>query len=98
VLVAYEGGQHLAGYGGAEQHEALTQLFIAANRHPRMQDIYLTYLRTWQSLGGGLFMAFTDIAQPSQYGSWGALESVTQDPTTAPKYQALRQFLTELGQ
>ncbi|MFN8372814.1 MAG: hypothetical protein U0694_08050 [Anaerolineae bacterium] len=95
-LVAYEGGQHLAGYGGAENNQALTDLFIAANRHPRMTEIYLTYLRAWQALGGGVFMAFTDAAQPSMFGSWGALEYIRQDPADAPKYQALMMFIDAL--
>ncbi len=92
-LVAYEGGQHLAGYFGTENNDALTALFIAANRHPRMGEIYSAYLNMWRDLGGGLFMAFTDIAQPSRFGSWGALESVTQDPAQAPKYLALMGFI-----
>jgi hypothetical protein len=88
-LVAYEGGQHLAGYGGAENDEALTALFIAANQHPRMGDVYKQYLEQWQAAGGGVFMAFTDIAPPSPFGTWGLLESVTQNPADAPKYQAV---------
>jgi hypothetical protein len=93
ALVAYEGGQHLAGYGGAEQDEALTALFIAANQHPRMGDVYQQYLDQWQAAGGGLFVAFNDIAPPSQFGTWGLLESITQNPATAPKYQAVLQAI-----
>lgn len=96
-LVAYEGGQHLAGYGGAENNEALNALFMAANRSLRMTEIYLQYLNAWQDLGGGLFMAFNDAAQPSAFGSWGALEYINQDPSQAPKYLALTQFIDELG-
>lgn len=92
-LVAYEGGQHLAGYGGAENNDALTALFNEANRHPRMGDIYQAYLEQWQTQGGGLFMAFTDIAPNSKFGNWGALEYLTQDPASAPKYQALLQAM-----
>jgi hypothetical protein len=95
-LVAYEGGQHLAGYSGPENNQALTDLFIAANQHPRMGEVYLTYLRAWQALGGGAFMAFNDAAQPSMFGSWGALEYINQDPAEAPKYQALMTFIDEL--
>src|SRR5262245_1321328 len=40
-LMAYESGQHLAGVGGAENNEKLTNLFHAANRHPRMKELYL---------------------------------------------------------
>lgn len=92
-LIAYEGGQHLAGYGGSENNDQLTALFIAANRHPRMGEIYEQYLHTWLDLGGGTFMIFTDVSQPSMFGSWGILEYLTQDPAEAPKYQALINFL-----
>jgi hypothetical protein len=40
-LVAYEGGQHLVGHGGAENNQPLTELFQAANRHPRMKQLSL---------------------------------------------------------
>ena len=40
-LIAYEGGQHLLGHGGAENNNQLEQLFHAANRHPRMKQLYL---------------------------------------------------------
>jgi len=94
ALIAYEGGQHLANSGD----EALSDRFIAANRDPRMGEIYLAHLQAWRELGGGVFMAFTDIAQPSRFGSWGVLESLTQDPSAAPKYQALLSFAQELGE
>lgn len=97
-LVAYEGGQHLAGHGGSENNEALTELFIAANRHPRMGDVYLAYLQAWHSLGLGSFMIFSDAAQPSMFGSWGVLETITQDASQAPKYQAILTFLDSIRQ
>lgn len=92
-LVAYEGGQHLAGYGGSQNNDALTSLFITANRNPRMKDIYTEYLANWVALGGGTFMAFADVGEYTRFGSWGLLETLTQDPTTAPKYQALVEFI-----
>ncbi len=92
-LVAYEGGQHLLGVGGAENNEALTQLFIEANRHPRMGELYTEYLTQWQELGGGMFMNFSSTGEYSKWGSWGVLEYQDQDITTAPKYQALVSFI-----
>lgn len=96
--VAYEGGQHLVGYGGAENNDTLTTLFMAANRDIRMGEIYLTYLRTWRDAGGGIFMLYNDIASPTKFGSWGLLEYVTQNPRTAYKYQAVMNFLDEIQQ
>ncbi len=95
-LIAYEGGQHLSGYFGTENNDALTELFIGANRDPRMTEIYLAYLNAWRELGGGVFMAFSDVGQPSRFGSWGVLETLTQDIATAPKYLALMAFIDSL--
>ncbi len=90
-LLAYEGGQHLVGRGGVENNEAITKLFIEANRDPKMGEIYREYLSQWQELGGGLFMNFSDIAQPRKWGSWGALEYVNQE--SSPKYDALSNLI-----
>ncbi|MGL4549652.1 MAG: hypothetical protein ACRC33_00580 [Gemmataceae bacterium] len=90
-LFAYEGGQHLAGYGGAENRDDLTKLFHAANRHPRMKGLYLKDYRQWGEAGGDLFMVFSSVGRPSKWGSWGQLESFAQK--TAPKYEALREHL-----
>jgi hypothetical protein len=92
-VIAYEGGQHLVGFQGAENNEALTRLFHAANRDPRMKDLYLEDLASWKAAGGKLFAVFSRVAQPSKWGSWGLLESEAQDPQTAPKYQAVMEFI-----
>lgn len=86
-LVAYEGGQHLSGVGAAANDAQLTNLFLAANRHPRMGQLYRDYLAMWRAEGGGLFCAYSLMYTPSKHGSWGALER--QDQTGAPKYDAL---------
>lgn len=86
-MLAYEGGQHLVGVQGAENNEALTALFIAANRDPRMGSLYSKHLDSWRTNGGHLFMAFNFTGTYSKSGSWGALEYVTQPST--PKWTAL---------
>ncbi len=90
-LLAYEGGQHLAGIQGLENNQAITDLFIAANRDPRMGVIYREYLEKWFDVGGDLFVNFSDVESPSKWGSWGTLESVHQD--SSPKYDAIIDFL-----
>jgi hypothetical protein len=93
-MVAYEGGQHLAGVGAAAQgNEQLTALFIAANRSPRMQAIYVEYLNLWRTNGGGIFFHLENVSAPTRAGSWGALEFQDQDTTTAPKYLGLMDFV-----
>ncbi|MGF1482415.1 MAG: cellulose-binding protein [Cyanophyceae cyanobacterium] len=89
-LFAYEGGQHLVGRPGVENNEQLTNLFIDANRDPKMYAAYLEYLNYWQTSGGTLFMNFCDISRPDKWGSWGALEHVSQE--SSPKYDALLVF------
>jgi hypothetical protein len=94
TLLAYEAGQHLVGVRGAENREKLTNLFIAFNRDPRVALLYLEYLKGWQAVSSGVMMHFTDIATPSKYGVWGALEHLYQPREQAPKYDAMLRFLT----
>jgi hypothetical protein len=87
-LLAYEGGQHMVGTGGAENDEALTAKLIEANRHPRMYDVYRKHFAHWAAAGGGLFAIFSNVAAPSKWGSWGVLEYQDQPTADAPKYRA----------
>jgi hypothetical protein len=92
-LIAYEGGQHLAGFGGAENNDALRDLFIAANRSPRMGELYKKHLNHWFDNGGGLYVVFSNVGKPNKWGSWGVLEYQDQPTDKAPKYQALVDFI-----
>ena len=87
-LVAYEGGQHLAGDPG---NAALTSLFTRANRSAQMGAAYRTYLGRWRmATGNALFMHFSDVGPYTRFGSWGALEYPGQ--RTSPKYAALSAY------
>lgn len=90
-LVTYEGGSHIVGIGDAQNNDQLTEFLIAINRHPEMHKVYLDLLNIWKQAGGTLFTHFSDIGIPSKYGSWGALEYVSQNGS--PKYNALIQFI-----
>ncbi|MEJ2465394.1 MAG: thrombospondin type 3 repeat-containing protein [Candidatus Thiodiazotropha sp.] len=91
-VISYEGGQHMVGIGGAENNTAVTGLFHATNRDPRMGQAYTHYLDNWRSrTGGGLFMHFNAIGTWSKWGSWGALEDSTH--TSSPKHDALMAYL-----
>ncbi len=92
-LVAYEAGQHLVGYGGAENNKPLEDLFQAANRHPRMRDLYLDYLASWRANGGTLAVIFSSTGTYSKWGSWGLMEYHGQPAAEAPKYRAVIEFL-----
>jgi hypothetical protein len=92
--MAYEGGQHLAGHGGAENNDSLTALFHAANRHPGMKDLYTRHLADWNASGGDLFCVFSSMGRYSKWGSWGLLENAAQHPQTVAKYQAIHEYLS----
>jgi hypothetical protein len=94
-LISYEGGQSFV---SNSSHEALNNLYFNANRDPRMQTAYATYLQGWKKAGGQLFVHFNDIGAYSKYGEWGALESLMQTTTpltgAPPKWQALQSFIS----
>jgi hypothetical protein len=94
-LIAYEGGQHLVGYMGAENDATLSTLFDAFNRDPRMKQLYLDYLQGWRREGGELFVHYTDIGRYTKWGRWGALEYLAQPRISAPKYDALQSFIEQ---
>jgi hypothetical protein len=95
-ILGYEGGQHLVGEGVVVANDAVTDLFVSANRDPRMSELYRRYLSDWQSHSGALLMHFSDISEPGRYGSWGAVEQVGQ--RHSPKYDALRAYQAEESQ
>lgn len=90
ALHAYEGGQHLVGHGGVEDNEKLTALFIAANRDPRMGQLYQRHLAIWHDEGGGLYALFASMGEPSKWGSWGLLEF---EGDSRPKWDAVQSVL-----
>lgn len=92
-LIAYEGGQHLVSAAFGDHEPEITKLFTSLNRHPKMRQLYTQYLNQWQAAGGGLLCHFVDVTPYTRHGSWGALEYQNQDPRTAPKYQALLDFI-----
>lgn len=92
-LIAYEGGQHLVGVENVVNNEAITQLFINANRDPRMGTLYTEYLNIWKAKGGKLFTHYKNCTSSSKWGSWGTLEYM--DQVSSPKYEALLKFIGE---
>lgn len=96
-LVAYEGGQHITANGHVLQNDpAVAEFHTGVNRDPRMQGVYSSLLNAWEAGGGDLHAHFVDISFPSKWGSWGALEYVTQE--SSPKWNALLEFNRRLSQ
>lgn len=94
-LITYEGGQHLVGVGGAENNATLNALFMAANRDPRMGQIYGEYLNLWKSQGGQLFAVFNCVDVFSKWGSWGMMEFMDANRLRAHKYVAIVNFVAQ---
>jgi len=94
-MIYYEGGQHITPHPfGAEPTYA--QALLDVQRDPVMYDLYDSWFDTLRAIHQGnrpaLFMSFSFVASRSaRYGSWGILESVTQDidAVPAPKYEAI---------
>jgi hypothetical protein len=101
-LLAYESGQSLIsfpnGVTSSGANTPLANLYIAANRDPRMGTAYTAYYQQWKNNGGQLLMVFSDVSTYSQYGEWGALESIMQTTTPVsaapPKWQAIQNFIS----
>jgi hypothetical protein len=97
-LIAYEGGQSLVAYPYNQFGSPISNLYVAAQRDPRMAQVYATALANWKTNGGTLYTHFADMAPPSIYGNFGALESlydtVTPLSQAPPKWQALENFIT----
>jgi hypothetical protein len=94
-LVAYEGGQHLVDWDTRQVDQAPNPLLYAANRDPRMGELYLEYLREWDKAGGKVFVLFSAPRIYSWYGSWGLKEHISQSRNEAPKFDAALTYLTE---
>lgn len=95
-LVAYEAGQHLTGYAGAQDNDKLTALFLQANADARMGMLYSKSLGLWQQIGGDLMCAYNSIGLWSKWGSWGLLQYDDVKPT--PKFKAVIDWANARGQ
>ena len=91
-LITYEGGQHLV---GSKENDLLTEKLIAANRDERMYDLYASYLDMLRDEGVSLHTNFSYIAEPSEFGSWGILETVGQAAVDAHKYRAIDDWIAD---
>ncbi len=82
-LVLYEGGQHLSGAATSP----IADEVLAAQRHPRMGDLYRLALQRCRESGATLAVAFNDVSPWGPTGSWGSREHMTD--YAAPKWRAL---------
>lgn len=96
-LITYEGGQSLIGNPTYKNGSTIVNAFIAANDDPRMATAYTTALNDWKANGGHVYMLYSDIGDPSQFGEWGLLDSwldtVAPLSSAPPKWQAVQNFI-----
>ncbi len=98
-LVAYEGGQHMVALvRDRDLADRLTDLFKAANRHPRMGDLYTRYFDHWAKVGGDLFAVFSSISRWGRHGCWGLAEFYDSPPEAYPKLAATLRWARKMGQ
>lgn len=88
-LIMYEGGTHVVGSGPAVDDTDLTDFYLHLNYSPEMGTLYSELINGWYAVGGTLFNAFTDVNNPSRWGSWGHLRHLSDDN---PRWQALERF------
>jgi hypothetical protein len=98
-IVSYEGGQGLVAFPKYAWGSPIANLYVAAQRDPRMAAVYTQAFNDWKANGGTMYTQFADITPPSVYGNWGALESVwdTVTPLSSapPKWQALQNYISQ---
>ncbi len=99
----YEGGQHITPTPFGEE-PTYAQALLDIQRSPQMYDLYndwYDYIRTLQSGSQPLnLMNFSFIGERSaRYGSWGILESMTQNTAIipAPKYKSTIENMARTG-
>lgn len=90
-LIAYEGGQHLAGVGAFLNDATCNARFDEVNADPAMGSIYRRYLDAWKAQGDE-FVHFVNVGRWSRYGRWGLLTHQDQTPISAFKYQTVLDF------
>jgi len=93
-LIAYEGGQHVTANAHLLQDkESIINFHIAVNRHAEMGAIYSELHKIWSEYTTEAHVHFLDFEIPSKWGSWGALETFTDEGS--PKWDAINQYLSK---
>jgi hypothetical protein len=92
-LIAYEAGAHLIGTGSVASNRTAANFFAAANRDPRMGDMYTRYMNLWKDNGGRLNTIYNSVTPYTNDGSLGTKEYQTQPRSEAPKFDAILDFV-----
>ena len=84
----FPGGKYVCRYEGEGELD-----FAFDARHPGMKALYLQDLQNWYNAGGEVFCVFSSMGRYSKWGSWGLVEYAWQELESAPKYQAVVEYL-----
>jgi hypothetical protein len=96
-FIQYEAGQHLVPGDAYQDNVVLIDKLTAANRDPRMGQLYKKYLDGWFNQNpNGLIMMYSYVSPPGRYGFWGALEYQDQPISEAPKYKAIMEYIENM--
>ena len=90
-MVTYEAGPSFVGY-----QKEIADDMLAANRDPRIYDLYTAFLKRWQKEVGGLIVLYNSAATPGPGGQYGHLEYTGQPLSDAPKARAVHDFMEQL--
>jgi hypothetical protein len=86
TFVTYEGGQQFSAQGQTVSYQ---QAYYDAQVNPRIYNLYENLITEFAAMGGSLFMHYSNVSVNSKFGSYGALQYLSQPISQAPKYQAL---------
>lgn len=89
-MVAYEAGPGFVGY-----QKEIGDDMLAANRDPRIYDLYMTFLKRWQEQVGGLIVLYNAVTTPGPGGQFGHREYTGQPLSDAPKARAVSDFIAQ---
>jgi len=87
--LGYEAGQHVVIAGDVP-------LLQAIERHPRMYDLYRSYLNDWRKHDGDLMVLFNATSPIDRHGAWGLREYSGQPLAETPKRRAVLDMAAEL--
>ena len=75
--------------GRAENTEIVLDTYLAANRSPKMKEVYRKHLDDWKSAGGTIYNHYKHVDPAEKKGMWGEKEYQNQTRASAPKYDAI---------
>lgn len=84
-LWSYEAGQHMTAFG--VEDAVFIDLYLRANRDPRMGRAYDRMLQNWRADNGQAVVLFNHVYAPGRYGAWGLKE--TMFTTAGAKWNAV---------